>query len=51
VAAASEQARETAAKAKKTAMVLARKAKQGAVGAADGLVEASRDPSASRCAS
>jgi hypothetical protein len=44
--AASEQARDMAAKAKETATVLARKAKEGAVGAADALVEANRDPSA-----
>ena len=34
-----------AAKAKATATVLARKVKEGAVGAADALVEANRDPS------
>jgi len=45
-AAGSEQARDMAAKAKATAMVLARKVKEGAVGAADALVEANRDPSA-----
>jgi len=45
-AAASEQARDIAAKAKATATVLARKVKEGAVGAADALVEANRDPSA-----
>jgi hypothetical protein len=45
-AADSEQAREMAAKAKATATVLARKVKEGAVGAADALVEANRDPSA-----
>lgn len=45
-AAASEQARDMAAKAKATATVLARKVKEGAVGAADALVEANRDPSA-----
>ena len=45
-AAGSEQARDMAAKAKATATVLARKVKQGAVGAADALVEANRDPSA-----
>ena len=42
----SEQAREMASKAKATATVLARKVKEGAVGAADALVEANRDPSA-----
>jgi hypothetical protein len=42
----SEQAREMAGKAKATATVLARKVKEGAVGAADALVEANRDPSA-----
>jgi hypothetical protein len=45
-AAGSEQARDMAAKAKATATVLARKVKEGAVGAADALVEANRDPSA-----
>jgi hypothetical protein len=45
-AAASEQARDIAAKAKATATVLARKVKEGAVGAADALVEANREPSA-----
>ena len=44
-AADSEQARNMAAKAKATATVLARKVKEGAVGAADALVEANRDPS------
>ena len=44
-AADSEQARDMAAKAKATATVLARKVKEGAVGAADALVEANRDPS------
>ena len=44
-AATSEQAREMAGKAKATATVLARKAREGAVGAADALVEANRDPS------
>jgi hypothetical protein len=42
----SEQAREMAGRAKATATVLARKVKEGAVGAADALVEANRDPSA-----
>ena len=45
-AAGSEQARDMAAKAKATATVLARKVKEGAVDAADALVEANRDPSA-----
>jgi len=45
-AADSEQAQDMAAKAKATATVLARKVKEGAVGAADALVEANRDPSA-----
>jgi hypothetical protein len=44
--AASEQARDMAAKAKATAASLAQKVKEGAVGAADALVEANRDPSA-----
>lgn len=44
-AAESENAREMAAKAKATASVLARRAKEGAVGAADAFVEANRDPS------
>jgi len=44
-AATSEQAREMAGKAKATATVLVRKAREGAVGAADALVEANRDPS------
>jgi len=44
--AASEQARDMAAKAKATAATLAQKVKEGAVGAADALVEANRDPSA-----
>jgi hypothetical protein len=44
--AASEQARDMAAKAKATATSLAQKVKEGAVGAADALVEANRDPSA-----
>jgi len=44
-AAESEKAREIAAKAKATATVLARKAKEGAVSAADAFVEANRDPS------
>jgi len=41
----SEKARDMAAKAKATATVLARKAKEGAVSAADAFVEANRDPS------
>jgi len=41
-----EQGRDMAAKAKATATVLARKVKEGAVCAADALVEANRDPSA-----
>jgi hypothetical protein len=45
-AAESEQARAIAARAKATAVVLARKAKEGAVNAADAFVEAHRDPSA-----
>lgn len=44
-AADSEKAREIAAKAKATATVLARKARDGAVNAADAFVEANRDPS------
>jgi hypothetical protein len=44
-AADSEQARNMAAKAKATATVLSSKIKEGAVGAADALVEANRDPS------
>jgi hypothetical protein len=44
-AAESEQAREIAAKAKAAATVLARKAKDGAVTAADAFVEANREPS------
>jgi hypothetical protein len=44
--ASSEQARDMAAKAKATAASLAHKVKEGAVGAADALVEANRDPSA-----
>ena len=44
-AATSAQAQEFAAKAKATATVLARKVREGAVGAADALVEANRDPS------
>jgi hypothetical protein len=45
-AATSAQAQDLAAKAKATATVLARKVKEGAVGAADAWVEANRDPSA-----
>lgn len=45
-AAESQKAREIAAKAKSTAAGLARKAQEGALGAADAFVEASRDPSA-----
>jgi hypothetical protein len=41
----SEQARNMAAKAKATATALSSKIKEGAVGAADALVEANRDPS------
>jgi hypothetical protein len=44
-AATSEQARDMASKAKATATVLAHKVRAGAVGAADALVEANRDPS------
>jgi alkanesulfonate monooxygenase SsuD/methylene tetrahydromethanopterin reductase-like flavin-dependent oxidoreductase (luciferase family) len=44
-AAESDRAREMAAKAKATATVLARKAKEGAVSAADAFVEANSDPS------
>ncbi|MCG6863563.1 MAG: hypothetical protein LJE70_20245 [Chromatiaceae bacterium] len=44
-AAESETARDIAAKAKGAAVVLARKVKDGAVNAADALVEANRDPS------
>ncbi len=44
-AADSETARDMAAKAKATATVLARKVREGAVGAADAVVEANRDPS------
>lgn len=44
-AAESEQAREITSKAKATAAALAQKAKEGAVSAADTLVEANRDPS------
>ena len=44
-AATSDQAQDLAAKAKATATVLARKVREGAAGAADALVEASRDPS------
>ena len=44
-AATSAQAQEFAVKAKATATVLARKVREGAVGAADALVEANRDPS------
>jgi hypothetical protein len=43
-AAESEQARDLAARAKATAKVLARKVREGAVGAADAVVEANRDP-------
>jgi hypothetical protein len=45
-AAESERARAIATQAKATAVVLARKAKEGAVNAADAFVEANRDPSA-----
>lgn len=45
-AAESEKARELAAKAKATTTVLARKVREGAVDAADALVEANRDASA-----
>lgn len=45
-AADSDQAREIAAKAKTTATSLMQKAKDGAMSAADALVEANRDPSA-----
>jgi hypothetical protein len=44
-AADSDRAREIAAKAKETAMALARRVQEGAVGAADAFVEANRDPS------
>lgn len=44
-AATSDQAQDLAAKAKATATVLARKVREGTVGAADALVEANRDPS------
>jgi hypothetical protein len=44
-AAESEKAREIAAKARASATTLARKARQGAVNAADAFVEANRDPS------
>jgi hypothetical protein len=44
-AAESEKAQEIAAKAKETTAVLARKAREGAVSAADTFVEANRDPS------
>jgi hypothetical protein len=44
-AAESDKAREIAAKARATATVLARRAKEGAVSAADAFVEANRDPS------
>lgn len=44
-AATSDQAQDLAAKAKATATVLARKVREGAIGAADALVEANRDPS------
>jgi len=44
-AADSDKAREIAAKAKATATVLASKARDGAVNAADAFVEANRDPS------
>jgi hypothetical protein len=45
-AAESDKARDMAAKAKATAVVLARKAKEGAVSAADAFVEANSEPSA-----
>jgi hypothetical protein len=44
-AAESEKAREIAARARATATVLARRAREGAVSAADAFVEANRDPS------
>jgi hypothetical protein len=44
-AAESDKARDLATKAKSAALVLARKARDGAVGAADAFVEANRDPS------
>ena len=44
-AATSEEARELAVKAKSTATTLAQKVRAGAIGAADALVEANRDPS------
>jgi hypothetical protein len=44
-AAESDKAREIATTAKETAIALARKAKDGAVSAADSFVEANRDPS------
>jgi hypothetical protein len=44
-AAESDQAREIAEKAKAAAATLAQKAKDGAIGAADALTEAARDPS------
>jgi hypothetical protein len=44
-AAEGEKAREIAAKAKATATALARKAKEGAVSAADAFLEANREPS------
>ena len=45
-AAESEQARAIASRAKATAVVLGRKAREGALNAADAFVEANRDPSA-----
>jgi hypothetical protein len=44
-AAESDKARDLAVKAKSAALVLARKARNGAVGAANAFVEANRDPS------